>query len=233
MKSLAMALLLAPVALIPLASTPASALSIVSYTDEELYKAALIPGSFSTDNFNDIPDGLIPSSPPLTSTAGSYIYNISAAGGLYGVDPGGGQAISTNNPAAPLLLSFAGVSSPTAVGGNIFLTGSDTSPLDPEPFRSIIVSINGGTNAGGYTNTYNNLIQTSFLGWTSADGTPITSIEFTPTASGNYSTLDNFTPGQAVPGPLPVLGALVAFRYSRKLRKRLAASALVSDSTSA
>lgn len=89
-------------------------------------------------------------------------------------------------------------------------------------------------NGGAFSDTYSIAGSASnFLGWTSADGTPITSIAFTPTVDNTYSTLDNFTPGQAVPGPLPVLGALVAFRYSRKLRKRLAASTLVSDSTSA
>jgi len=226
-----MALLLAPVALIPLASTPASALSIVSYTSQPSYEAALIPGSFSTDNFNDLTDGPISS---LARTAGSYSYNIAANGGLFVGDPlnpgGSNKAISTNDPAkAPLLISFTG-GSPTAVGGNIFLTDAFLFPFK----GNISVDINGGVNGGGFTQTYNDIeLASNYLGWTSADGTPITSISFTPQAAGTFSTLDNFTPGQAVPGPLPVLGALVAFRYSRKLRKRLAASALVSDSTSA
>lgn len=232
MKSLAMALLLAPVALIPLAITPASALSIVSYTSEASYKAALIPGSFSTDNFNNLSPGLTNS--PLNRTAGSYNYNIAANGGLFVGDPlnlgGPNKAISTNDPAkAPLLISFTG-GSPTAVGGNIFLTDAFLFPFK----GNISVDINGGVNGGGFTQTYNDIeLASNYLGWTSADGTPITSISFTPQAAGTFSTLDNFTPGQAVPGPLPVLGALVAFRYSRKLRKRLAASTLVSDSTSA
>ena len=218
-----MALLLAPVALIPLASTPASALSIVSYTSQTDYEAALIPGSFSTDDFNNISNGSI-DSPLGPRTAGSYSYNISATGGLYGGSSGGSQVISTTNTTA-LLISFVGVS-PTAVGGNVFLTDSGFNPLNGD----IDVSINGGafTNSYSYTGLASN-----YLGWTSADGTPITSIEFTPTLDETYSTVDNFTPGQAVPGPLPVLGALVAFRYSRKLRKRLAASTLVSASTSA
>ena len=223
MKSLAMALLLAPVALIPLASTPASALSIVSYTSETLYKAALIPGSFSTDNFNNISPGSI-SSPLGPRTAGSYSYNISAEGDLFGGSSGGSQVISTTNTTA-LSISFAGVS-PTAVGGNIFLTNAAFFPLA----GNIDVSINGGA----FSDTYSIAGSASnFLGWTTADGTPITSISFTPQVADTFSTLDNFTPGQDVPGPLPVLGALVAFRYSRKLRKRLAASTLVSDSTSA
>ena len=222
-----MALLLAPVALIPLASTPASALSIVSYTSEATYKAALIPGSFSTDNFNDLPGNFIPTSLPAR-TMGSYSYIISATGGLFAGSSGGSQVISTNTPGA-LLISFVGVS-PTAVGGNVFLTDSGFNPLNGD----IDVSINSGAFTDSYSYTG---LASNFLGWTSADGTPITSIAFTPTVNTIYSTLDNFTPGQApgqaVPGPLPVLGALAAFRYSRKLRKRLAASALVSDSTSA
>jgi len=226
MKSLAMALLLAPVALIPLASTPASALTIVSYNSEASYKAALIPGSFSTDDFTNIPDGLISS--PLPRTAGSYSYNISATDDLYGGSSEGSQVISTNFPASALLISFAGVG-PTAVGGNVFLTD-----LNFNPIAGNIDVIFNGTFSQSYSVAGS---ASNYLGWTSTDGTPITSIAFkardlSPQAS-NYSTLDNFTPGQAVPGPLPVLGALVAFRYSRKLRKRLAASKLVSASTSA
>ena len=223
-----MALLLAPVALIPLASTPASALSIVSYTSQASYEAAL--SSFSTDNFNiGVPDGAIPSPPGLDRTAGSYSYSISATGGLYGGNPGGGQAISTNSTTA-LLISFTG-GSPTAVGGNIFLTESTFSGISP-----FAGNINVSINDGAFSDTYSVAGSVSnYLGWTSIDGRPITSISFTPQVAGTFSTVDNFTPGQAVPvpGPLPVLGALVAFRYSRKLRKRLAASTLVSDSTSA
>ena len=233
MKSLAIALLLAPAALIPLASTPASALSIVSYTSETLYKAALIPGSYSTDNFNDLSTG--PTNSPLNRTGGGYNYNIAAkelppSNALFVVDPAtpGDRAITTRNDLVPLLISFAGVSSPTAVGGNIFLTDVRGDAFDGP--NTINVKFNG--EAIGLNYSFANSAS-NFLGWTSADGTPITSIEFTPTALGSYSTVDNFTPGQAVPGPLPVLGALVAFRYSRKLRKRLAASTLVSDSTSA
>ena len=228
MKSLAIALLLAPVALIPLVSTPASALSIVSYTSETLYKAALIPGSYSTDNFNDLTTGFKASPPGINRTAGSYSYNISAPVGLYVDSPDNpisfNKAIQATQQKTPLLISFTGVS-PTAVGGRIFVSDATLLPLS-----SILnVKIND-TFSQNYSTTD---LASNYLGWTSADGTPITSIAFTPTALGSYSTVDNFTPGQAVPGPLPVLGALVAFRYSRKLRKRLAASTLVSDSTSA
>lgn len=223
-----MVLLLVPAALIPLASTPASALSIVSYTSEASYKAALIPGSFSTDNFDDLTPGLTNS--PLNRTAGSYNYSIAASGGLFVGYPDNppvltNKAISTNNGKTTLLISFAGVS-PTAVGGNIFLSDSTLLPFA----GNIDVSI----NSDAFSQTYSVAGSVSnYLGWTSTDGTPITSISFTPQVAGTFSTVDNFTPGQAVPGPLPVLGALVAFRYSRKLRKRLAASTLVSDSTSA
>lgn len=41
---------------------------------------------------------------------------------------------------------------------------------------------------------------------------------------GSTTTVSNFTTAQ-VPGPLPVLGAVVAFRTSRKLRARLRAAA--------
>jgi hypothetical protein len=222
MKSLAMALLLAPVAVIPLASTPASALTIVSYNSEASYKAALIPGSFSTDNFNDLTSGF-KTSPLPARTEGSYSYVISATGGLFVGPSGGSQVMSTNN-LVPLLISFTG-GSPTAVGGNVFLTDADFNPFP----GNINVSINNGAFIQSYSVADS---ASNYLGWRSTDGTPITSIAFTPTTS-TYSTLDNFTPGQAVPGPLPVLGALVAFRYSRKLRKRLAASKLASASTRA
>lgn len=223
-----MALLLAPAALIPLASTPASALSIVSYTTEASYKAALISGSFSTDNFNDLTTGFKPLG--INRTAGSYSYNISAPVGLFVDHPDNpidltNKAIQTSQEKTRLLISFAGVS-PTAVGGNIFIS-DDTLLAFP---GTINVNINDGAFSQDYTIAG---LASNYLGWTSADGAPITSIAFTSTADNTYSAVDNFTPGQAVPGPLPVLGALVAFRYSRKLRKRLAASTLVSDSTSA
>ena len=52
---------------------------------------------------------------------------------------------------------------------------------------------------------------------------------FTPGANGNITTLNNeYTQGDiSVPGPLPVVGAGMAFGFSRKLRSRIKAGAKV------
>jgi hypothetical protein len=65
-------------------------------------------------------------------------------------------------------------------------------------------------------------IWSSFSGTFTATGSSTPLIFSFKTSNGSGSLgLDTVVVTQAVPGPLPLLGATAAFGYSRKLRKRL------------
>ena len=195
------------------ASLPARAL-VVTYTDRDAFLAAL--SSSSTDNYNDLSSGFVTS--PLNRTITGYTYNATATGGLYTGTVNGSTALSTNSPGALTLNFTAGA--PTAVGGYFFNTDINFNVLN----SVITVTANPGASAQSVVTGS----ATNFFGWLDDSGTPFTSLVIAP-SSGSYPTVDNLVLGQAapaaqVPGPLPVLGLVVAFSFSRRLRSRIAAA---------
>ena len=196
------------------ASLPARAL-VVTYTDRDAFLAAL--SSSSTDNYNDLSSGFVTS--PLNRTITGYTYNATATGGLYTGTVNGSTVLSTNTEDTALTLNFT-AGAPTAVGGYFFNTDINFNVLN----SVITVTANPGASAQSVVTGS----ATNFFGWLDDSGTPFTSLVIAP-SSGSYPTVDNLVLGQAapaaqVPGPLPVLGLVVAFSFSRRLRSRIAAA---------
>ena len=197
------------------ASLPARAL-VITYTDRDAFLAAL--SSSSTDNYNDL-NGFYAS--PLSRTIAGYTYDAAATGGLFTGSAGGSQVLSSNNPVA-LTLNFTN-GAPTAVGGYFFNTDAN--------FNIINGAITVTANPGASVQSVVTSSATNFFGWLDDSGTPFTSLVIVP-ATGTayaYATVDDLVLGQAapaaqVPGPLPVLGLVVAFSFSRRLRSRIAAA---------
>ena len=199
------------------ASLPARAL-VVTYTDRDAFLAAL--SSSSTDNYNDLSLGFVTS--PLNRTITDYTYNATATGGLYPGTVNGPTALSTNTEDTALTLNFT-AGAPTAVGGYFFNTDFDLNVLN----RVITVTANPGASAQSVVTGS----ATNFFGWLDDSGTPFTSLVIVPGAGSPdaFATVDDLVLGQAapaaqVPGPLPVLGLVVAFSFSRRLRSRIAAA---------
>ena len=194
------------------ASLPARAL-VITYTDRDAFLAAL--SSSSTDNYNDL-NGFYAS--PLSRTIAGYTYDAAATGGLFTGSAGGSQVLSSNNPVA-LTLNFTN-GAPTAVGGYFFNTDVNFDIIN----GAITVTANPGASVQSVVTSS----ATNFFGWLDDSGTPFTSLVIAP-SSGTYPAVDNLVLGQAapaaqVPGPLPVLGLVVAFSFSRHLRSRIAAA---------
>ena len=199
------------------ASLPARAL-VVTYTDRDAFLAAL--SSSSTDNYNDLSLGFVTS--PLNRTITDYTYNATATGGLYTGTVNGSTVLSTNTEDTALTLNFT-AGAPTAVGGYFFNTDFYFNVLN----SVITVTANPGTSAQSVVTGS----ATNFFGWLDDSGTPFTSLVIVPGAGspGAFATVDDLVLGQAapaaqVPGPLPVLGLVVAFSFSRRLRSRIAAA---------
>lgn len=194
------------------ASLPARAL-VITYTDRDAFLAAL--SSSSTDDYNDLSGSV---TTPLNRTITGYTYNATATGGLFAGTVNGSRVLSTNIPDALTLNFTAGA--PTAVGGYFFNTDFNFNVLN----SVITVTANPGASAQSVVTGS----ATNFFGWLDDSGTPFTSLVIAP-SSGSYPTVDNLVLGQAapaaqVPGPLPVLGLVAAFSFSRRLRSRIAAA---------
>ena len=199
------------------ASLPARAL-VVTYTDRDAFLAAL--SSSSTDNYNDLSSGLVTS--PLNRTITGYTYNATATDDMAADTVNGSTVLSTNASDTALTLNFT-AGAPTAVGGYFFNTDFGFNVLN----RVITVTANPGASAQSVVTGS----ATNFFGWLDDSGTPFTSLVIVPGAGSPdaFATVDDLVLGQAapaaqVPGPLPVLGLVVAFSFSRRLRSRIAAA---------
>ena len=199
------------------ASLPARAL-VVTYTDRDAFLAAL--SSSSTDNYNDLSSGLVTS--PLNRTITGYTYNATATDDLVLGTVNGSTVLSANVSGKALTLNFT-AGAPTAVGGYFFNTDIGFNLLN----RVITVTANPGASAQSVVTGS----ATNFFGWLDDSGTPFTSLVIVPGAGSPdaFATVDDLVLGQAapaaqVPGPLPVLGLVVAFSFSRRLRSRIAAA---------
>ena len=199
------------------ASLPARAL-VVTYTDRDAFLAAL--SSSSTDNYNDLSSGLVTS--PLNRTITGYTYNATATDDLVLGTVNGSTVLSANVSGKALTLNFT-AGAPTAVCGYFFNTDIGFNVLN----RVITVTANPGASAQSVVTGS----ATNFFGWLDDSGTPFTSLVIVPGAGSPdaFATVDDLVLGQAapaaqVPGPLPVLGLVVAFSFSRRLRSRIAAA---------
>jgi hypothetical protein len=199
------------------ASLPARAL-VVTYTDRDAFLAAL--SSSSTDNYNDLSSGLVTS--PLNRTITGYTYNATATDDLVLGTVNGSTVLSANVSGKALTLNFT-AGAPTAVGGYFFNTDINFNVVN----RVITVTAYPGASAQSVVTGS----ATNFFGWLDDSGTPFTSLVIVPGAGSPdaYATVDDLVLGQAapaaqVPGPLPVLGLVVAFSFSRRLRSRIAAA---------
>lgn len=199
------------------ASLPARAL-VVTYTDRDAFLAAL--SSSSTDNYNDLSSGLVTS--PLDRTITVYTYNATATDDLVLGTVNGSTVLSTNVSDKALTLNFT-AGAPTAVGGYFFNTDINFNVVN----SVITVTAYPGASAQSVVTGS----ATNFFGWLDDSGTPFTSLVIVPGAGSPdaFATVDDLVLGQAapaaqVPGPLPVLGLVVAFSFSRRLRSRIAAA---------
>ncbi len=166
------------------AVSAAASAQTTTYTSSAAFLATLAPGSY-TEGFADASF-----SGDLSATffGGSYSYDVSAPGGLYG----NGVLIGTNLPAEALTITFTGAPV-TAIGGNFWATNiSDV--FQPTP---ITLTLSDGTTTT-FTPTSESV--SSFRGFTSS--VAIASMTVVSTAA-VYAGMDNFTVGSVAVIPEP------------------------------
>ncbi len=166
----------------------------------------------------------------------SVVFNPIAPNGQTAVSTANGLFLPDFAPAPPIYLQ--NVSSPTATftwlaaagPGALYTLDADTSFLFD---NGVTIGLNAGVQflvikaAGGVSvDLTQNFAPsaTAFVNGLSAGPVTVSDGAFTfndtaPAGGGSYSA--NIDVTDRVPGPLPILGAGVAFGYSRKLRKRI------------
>lgn len=179
---------------------------ITVYTDRDAYLAAV--GAYGVDDFDDLSIALYDS--PLSRSAGSFGYTVSAPEGLYPGGEFGDIWLSTNNRADTVVFSnFApGI---TGFGGNFFASDVFGGYV---PDGSMLFTALDGTTLNY---TLDNATTTSFLGFVS--NSPLVSVSLT--SNGDYwPSANNLTLAMPVPEPgsyaMLALGlGLVAWRRRR------------------
>jgi len=140
-------------------------------------------------------------------TSDTYQFQYSFSGGANTAGGSFDYAISITDPNKTAGWTFQNGLSNVTGGGltpSYFTTVSSTALVSSATSRQSstgsVVSFNSGVNTATFTQS-----------WTVTSGS-VSSLGF---------TLDQLSPGESVPGPLPLLGAGTAFGFSRKLRKRI------------
>jgi hypothetical protein len=208
---------------IVVSSLPGQA-AVIAYTDRNSFLAAL--SSSSTDNYNDLATGYVPS--PLYRSIPGYNYNAVALIPLSQVINGSqvlwngvnGDTLGANGDI--LTLNFTS-GAPTAVGGYFFNIDSVNATND-------VITVTAYPGAIGQSVVTSSA--TNFFGWIDDSGTPFTSLVIKPGSPAAYPTVDDLILGQAappaspavVPVPLSVMGAAAVFPISRRLRSRIVAA---------
>ena len=190
-----------------LAVTLAAALGAVSTASHAALTAFTTSASFAvatlasaTDAFNLLPIDFIAS--PSNRTIGPYSYVASAPGGLFGAGSAANPWLSTNLSGATLTFgSFGGGVS--AIGGSFF--GSDIAGAFLAGQNLTLTAMD--SVGASLTQTINNSIQTSFLGFAST-GT-LVSLAVSIASPNAFAAVDNLVLAQAAPIPEPETYAML------------------------
>jgi len=190
-----------------IAITLAAALGAVSSTSHAALTAFTTPASFAaatmapaTDTFNLLPIDFIAS--PSSRTSGPYSYVASAPGGLFGAGSAANPWLSTNLSGTTLTFgSFGGGVS--AIGGSFF--GSDIAGAFLAGQNLTLTAMD--SVGASLTQTINNSIQTSFLGFAST-GT-LVSLAVSIANPNAFASVDNLVLAQTAPIPEPETYAML------------------------
>ena len=190
-----------------IAITLAAALGAVSSTSHAALTAFTTPASFAaatmapaTDTFNLLPIDFIAS--PSSRTSGPYSYVASAPGGLFGAGSAANPWLSTNLSGTTLTFgSFGGGVS--AIGGPFF--GSDIAGAFLAGQNLTLTAMD--SVGASLTQTINNSIQTSFLGFAST-GT-LVSLAVSIANPNAFASVDNLVLAQTAPIPEPETYAML------------------------
>jgi len=190
-----------------IAITLAAALGAVSSTSHAALTAFSTPASFAaatmapaTDTFNLLPIDFIAS--PSSRTSGPYSYVASAPGGLFGAGSAANPWLSTNLSGTTLTFgSFGGGVS--AIGGSFF--GSDIAGAFLAGQNLTLTAMD--SVGASLTQTINNSIQTSFLGFAST-GT-LVSLAVSIANPNAFASVDNLVLAQTAPIPEPETYAML------------------------
>jgi hypothetical protein len=129
----------------------------------------------------------------------------------------GGLSISTNGGS-----SFTNYTTSSGLGSNIvYGVYASGSSIYAATGGGLSISTDGGTSFTNYTIT-------SGLGNDIVTGVYADGGNIYAATNGGLSIAQQSDPPSAVPGPLPLFGAVSAFGFSRKLRRRLRAAATAS-----
>jgi hypothetical protein len=180
--------------------------------------------------------------PGFSATAPSQLLKVSLSGSTANSAPTlnyGGSVTAVQLDATPR--TYAASSTPTFKFNNVqasTFTGSTSNiPLTGNPVSTPFIA-NILPASGSYSGTFNSITPTGIQAYFA--GTPTVSVynpnfAFTPPAGGfgssaltlsgpMYLTYEYETGTSTVPGPLPIVGAGLAFGFSRKLRRRIQSS---------
>jgi len=190
-----------------IAITLAAALGAVSSTSHAALTAFTTPASFAaatmapaTDTFSLLPIDFIAS--PSSRTSGPYSYVASAPGGLFGAGSAANPWLSTNLSGTTLTFgSFGGGVS--AIGGSFF--GSDIAGAFLAGQNLTLTAMD--SVGASLTQTINNSIQTSFLGFAST-GT-LVSLAVSIANPNAFASVDNLVLAQTAPIPEPETYAML------------------------
>lgn len=167
------------------------------YTSSATFFANVLPG-FYTETFTGNP-GVFDSGVGFSSLGFTYV--IDAAGGIEPIYRSG-DFIGNTYAAQSLTITFTS-GNVTAIGGNFFLTDVNDNPLTGD----ITITLSDGT-----VESFTTTSSTDFRGFTSDNGTVITSLVLSAPLAGQFNSMDNFTVGVAVPEPasMAMIGLAVA-----------------------
>lgn len=187
--------------------------AISEYTDPGSFAAALQPGSF-LNNFTGANQA--GQSFPYSGGTGPFAYTVTSTGPsgvtVFQMQPasGLGQALSTFNANAALIITFTGDNKPTAIGGNFFWSDFSANVISGTIHADFKI---GGSSVHTLDVASTGNSDIGFGGITT-DGAGFDSIELTLLGytSGNFfSTVDNFHVGQAIVVPEPSSWVVAGF----------------------
>lgn len=167
------------------------------YTSSATFFANVSPG-FYTETFTGNP-GTYDSGAGFSSLGFSYIFD--AAGG---VEPlyRSGAFIGNTYSQQSLTITFTS-GNVTALGGNFFLTDVNDNPLT----GTVTITLSDGT-----VESFTTTSASDYRGFTSDNGTVITSLVLSAPLAAQFNSMDNFTVGVAVPEPasIAMIGLAIA-----------------------